>query len=231
MNVSFRLVGHRGAPAYEPENTSRSFFKAIECGATAIEFDVRRTADGIPVVIHDEELERLVGKRRKVSEIEFSELYKYKVQGKARIPTLNEVLALAKGRVALDIEIKTLGVEGDVVDSIKEYELYDSVLVTSFLPGVLKMVKDIDGDVKLGILVDEWDDEYLDIASELEVYAILPRHEELSREVIEKIKSAGYSIITWTVNDPDRAWELLSMGVDGIITDDPCKLCEVVKNE
>lgn len=229
MSGSFLLVGHRGAPVYEPENTCRSFFKAIECGATAIEFDVRRTVDGIPVVIHDEGLERLVGEKKRVSEISFSELYKYKVKGKARVPTLNEVLALAKDRVALDIEIKTLGVEEDVVDSVDEFELHDSVLITSFLPGVLKMVKNIDDSLRLGILVDEWDDEYLDIASELEVHAILPKHDGLTRELIEKIKSAGYSIVTWTVNDPDRAWELLSMGVDGIITDDPCKLREVVR--
>lgn len=222
------MVGHRGAPVYEPENTSRSFFKAIDCGATAIEFDVRRTADGIPVVIHDEGLERLVGKNVKVGEISYSQLYQYKVGGKARIPTLNEVLALAKGRAALDIEIKTLGVEEDVVESIKEFELADSVLVTSFLPGVLKIVKNIDGSIRVGILVDEWDDEYLDIAGELRAYAVLPRHETLTREVIEKIKSAGYSIITWTVNDPDRAWELLSLGVDGVITDDPCRMKEVV---
>ncbi len=227
MMYSFRLVGHRGAPAYEVENTARSFLKAYECGATAVEFDVRRSLDGVPVVFHDDSLERLAGRQGLVEETPFPELYRVRLHGDGRIPMLHEVYAIAKGRMAVDVEIKTPGVEADVVEGLEEYGLTGEALVTSFLPWVLRKVKSL-ADVAVGLLVEGWEEEALREAVDMGAAAILPSHEAVTREAVEEAHRAGLRLVTWTVDDVGEAARLLAMGVDGIITNDPCTLQHVV---
>lgn len=222
MSKSFLLTGHRGAAALEPENTLPSFYKAIECGATAVEFDVYPTRDGVAVVVHDEELSRLTGARALVTELTFSELSKLKVLGKARIPTLREVLAMAKGRLLVDIEIKKPGVEREVVEALRELEMVRDAIVTSFIPPVLSTVKELDPDIQVGVLLEEWDDEYLEIAKTLRARYVLPHFSVITPELIAKLRSSGMSVITWTVNDGELARRLIELGVEGVITDNPC---------
>ncbi|MEZ0346303.1 MAG: glycerophosphodiester phosphodiesterase [Infirmifilum sp.] len=223
----FILTGHRGARALSPENTLPSFLKALECGATGVEFDVRKTADGIPVIIHDDELKLLTGVEARVSQLAFNELSKLKVLGAARIPTLREVLALAKGRLYVDIEIKVPGVEEEVADALRELGMIQDALVTSFLPGTLEQVKKIEPRVEVGLLLEEWDEEYLELAQKIGAKAILPAYEIITYDLVQKVKSQGYALITWTVNNLQDATHLLSLGVDGIITDDPCQLQQI----
>ncbi len=227
MTHPFTLVGHRGAPAHEVENTARSFLKAFQCGATAVEFDVRRTLDGIPVVFHDESLQRLAGRPGLVEELPYPELYRVRLPGGARIPTLHEVYAIAKGRGALDIELKTPGVEEDVVQGLEEYQLTRDALVTSFLPWPLAKVAQT-SQVQVGLLLEGWDDEALDVAADIGAAAILPSHEAVTQDVVDKAHARGLRLITWTVDDPGEAARLLALGVDGIITDDPCLLRPIV---
>jgi glycerophosphoryl diester phosphodiesterase len=221
---NFLLMGHRGAPALEPENTLPSFLKALECGATGVEFDVRLSRDGIPVISHDEDLRRVANAELKVSEATYPELLRVSIQGKARIPTLREVLALAKGRLSVDIELKVVGAEREVVDALRELDMVDDAIVTSFIPEALRRVRELDQSVGVGVLLEEWDDEYLEIASSLKAEAILPYYEVLDRELVSKIKTRGYKIITWTVDDPKIAEKLYDMGVEGIGTNNPCNL-------
>ncbi|ABL78565.1 glycerophosphodiester phosphodiesterase [Thermofilum pendens] len=220
---NFSLTGHRGAAALEPENTLPSFLKAYECGATGIEFDVRLTRDGV-VVAHDDELERVAGVKGRVSEKTYSELLGVRVGGRARIPTLREVLSLAKGRLSVDIELKVVGAEAEVVDSLRELRMVDDALVTSFVPEALRRVKELAPEVSVGVLLEEWDDEYLEIAEKLGAEALLPYYEALSRDLVERIKKRGFKVITWTVDDPEVAERLYRLGIDGVITDDPCLL-------
>lgn len=228
LRRKFILSGHRGARALAPENTLPSFLKALECGATGIEFDVRKTLDNIPVIIHDDEVDHLTGVKAKVSQLTFQELSKLKVHGKARIPTLREVLALAKGRLYVDIEIKVPGVEEEVVEALRELDMVQDAIVTSFLPSTLEKIKQLDPRIEVGVLLEEWDDEYFEIAQKLGATAILPAYEIITHELAKSIKSKGYAIITWTVNETSIAQNLLSLGVDGIITDDPCSLRDIV---
>jgi Glycerophosphoryl diester phosphodiesterase len=171
---NFTLTGHRGAAALAPENTLPSFYKAIECGATAVEFDVYATRDGVAVIAHDDDLTRLTGASVRITQSSYAELMKLKVFGKARIPTLREVLALAKGRLSVDIEIKAPGVEGEVVDALRELEMVEDAIVTSFLPGVIARVKKLAPEVEVGLLLEEWDDEYFDLAEKAGATFLLP---------------------------------------------------------
>lgn len=225
----FRLVGHRGAAALAPENTLPSFVKAYECGATAIEFDVRLTRDDVPVIFHDESLKRLTGVEARVRDLSFEELRELKVLGEAQVPTLEEVLEFASGRLAVDVELKDSGTEREVVRLLKKYNLEEESLITSFSPEILSRVKELAPNLRLGVLLERWDDKYLDIARQLGAQAILPNYTSVTPDVVDSIKGEGFALIVWTVNDPEEAARLLRQGVDGIITDDPYKLRNVVK--
>ena len=140
MDPLFSLIGHRGAPVYAPENTLKSFQKAYECGAKTIEFDVRLTKDGVPIISHDENLSRVAGVDYYVAEVDFDELRKISINGE-KIPTPEEVLEFARGRMAVDIEIKVVDAEKKMVDLLRKYDFIENSIVTSFIPPVLAAVK------------------------------------------------------------------------------------------
>jgi len=225
----FFLTGHRGAAAIEPENTLPSFYRALLCGATAVEFDVRTTLDGVAVVVHDEDLSRLTGTSVRVSQITYAELSKLRVYGRAKVPTLREVLALAKGRLSVDVELKAPGAEREVVEALRELEMVDDAIVTSFFPPLLESVKKLEPSIEVGVLTVGWDDECLDVAEKVGASFILPHYEALKREIVDKIRKRGYRVITWTVNDARVAELLVEMGVEGVITDNPCELKSLLK--
>ncbi len=107
----FLIIAHRGASAYEPENTLRAFRKALEMGADAIELDVRQSADGVIVVVHDEDLKRIAGIGKRVRECTYSELSQIRVLGSEPIPKLEDVLSEFGNRIPLFIEVKEAGFE------------------------------------------------------------------------------------------------------------------------
>ncbi|MEM2375782.1 MAG: glycerophosphodiester phosphodiesterase family protein, partial [Candidatus Bathyarchaeia archaeon] len=125
-------VGHRGAKAYEPENTLRSFMKALELGVNAIEFDVRRTRDGELVVIHDAEVDRTTDGKGLVSELTLREIKALSTEKGERIPTLEEALDFLDRKVKILIELKEVGIEEKVLEAVKRRGLEDNVIIISF---------------------------------------------------------------------------------------------------
>ena len=100
------IIGHRGSPKQAPENTFASIRKGIECGATHIELDVRMTKDDVPVIFHDQKLNRMTNGSGFLSQVELSALKELKVKRKENIPTLEEVLEEFKGKCGLVLDIK-----------------------------------------------------------------------------------------------------------------------------
>lgn len=133
------VVAHRGASAIAPENSLEAFEAAIAVGADMVEFDVRRTSDGVLVVVHDP-----------LPLLRYDEL-------DPRPPRLEEVVAVCAGRIALDVELKESGVERDVLEIVD----HASFVVTSFLPDVVATTKRRRPDVRVGLLLDRdataWD--------------------------------------------------------------------------
>jgi glycerophosphoryl diester phosphodiesterase len=129
-----RRIAHRGANQLAPENTLEAFRKAHEGGAQAIELDVQRTRDGQLVVLHDDTLDRTTSRRGRVDAQTLADL-----QG--AVPTLDEVLGWARGRVRVDIELKTSGYAGPVVECVRRHGLEREVMVTSFSREALDEVR------------------------------------------------------------------------------------------
>ena len=141
-------IGHRGARAYEPENTLRSFAKAIELGVNAIEFDARKTKDNEIVVIHDETVDRTTNGRVLVRELTLAEIKRLVTDKGEKVPTLEEALDFLDRKVKILIELKETGIEDRVLKIVREKGLRDNVIIISFHEDAIKRVREIDEKVE-----------------------------------------------------------------------------------
>ncbi|MDK6029486.1 glycerophosphodiester phosphodiesterase [Ignisphaera sp. 4213-co] len=214
------IIAHRGASAYAPENTLKSFRKALEMHADAIEFDIRRTFDNIPVVVHDEDLKRVANINKKVSELTLEELKRIKVFGEENIPTFEEVLQEFGNKILMFIEIKDEGLEEAVVSLISKYNIKDNCLVISFNYNILRKIKSLDSKLEIGLLTYSHSMP-IDIALKSKAFAILPRFNTITPRIVKEIHSKNLKVYTWTINDVSTALKVIGFGVDGIATDDP----------
>jgi glycerophosphoryl diester phosphodiesterase len=229
------VVGHRGASAYAPENTMTSFRLAYEMGADMIELDVHRTTDGALVVMHDDDVKRVTGATGKISEmtleqvraLDAGERFNKKFKGE-KVPTLDEVLAWAADKIMVNIEIKAPGCEEKVVELVKKYKMVDKVIVSSFDHSIVAKIKELEPAVKTGALVDDIKDIGA-VIKECHPDAINPRYTALTKKQIADAHALGLQVNTYTPNDGVSMRQLISYGVDGIITNYPDMLIKLLK--
>lgn len=231
-----RVYGHRGARHAEPENTLRAFYAAMTEGAEGIELDVRLTADGVPVIAHDETLPPGARDPRgpidqfppRLSSLSASQLDAVRLPGGERIPTLAEALRFRSETGAyVNVELKgdvpargaLVRAACDAFDTLGA----DRILVSSFDPRIVRAVARRCPDVPVAWLVHSkqrilkhspgW--------PLLGAVGVHPEAKGLSDERIATLLAQGALVNVWTVNDPERARELAEAGVDGLITDTP----------
>jgi glycerophosphoryl diester phosphodiesterase len=232
----FIVIAHRGASRAAPENTLSAMKKAIEFGADYAECDVFQTKDGEIVLFHDEEMERTTGKEGMIWEYALAELKELEVgswfseefRGEP-IPTLREVVRLVKGNIKLNIEVKVSGKDPDiaqkVVDIIRSEDFEKECMVTSFEKPVIEKVKEIAPDLATGFIFDE--EHPPDIfAGNWEI--VCSKRNIVDEEFVQKAKQSGKKLFVWTVNYPEEMRKFIDLGVDGIITDVPDILKEVL---
>jgi glycerophosphoryl diester phosphodiesterase len=231
-----RLVGHRGAAAHAPENTLAGLEAAKRLGMTWVEFDVALSADGHPVILHDESLLRTTGLDRLVSELTLEELrgldagrwFGAGFRGE-RLPTLGEYFdRLAALGLGANIEIKPVtGHEAAtavaVVDTVRSAwpPSLPAPLLSSFSITSLEVARDLGPDIARGYLVDELPAGWQATAARLGCVSVHPWHKPLTQAQVRALKATGYTVVAYTVNEARRGKTLLGWGVDCIITDDP----------
>jgi glycerophosphoryl diester phosphodiesterase len=216
----FIKIAHRGASAYEPENTMRSFKRAIEMGADMLEFDVRLSRDGHLVIMHDEQVDRTTNGYGLVGEKTLSELKKLDAGNGARVPTLEEVIDLAKGKTGFVIELKESDTEEWVISLIKENGLIEDVFIVSFHQDLLKRVKELEPTIRTGLILHSSPDP-IRLAKECLADAVAPFHDFITRDLVQKAHDNNLILITWVVDSRERAEKLRDMWVDGIVTNKP----------
>lgn len=193
------IIGHRGAAGLERENTISSFQKAVELGVDAVEIDLRLRRDGQIVVVHDEDPEKV---------------YPQAVQ-------LTEVLKTVK--VGLYLEIKESGFESQLLEIIKNFP--SEVLVSSFKPKVLRKVRSLDRNIRLGQAINQKMSRYfyplIFLSRYLKAYSIHLHHSLLTPTRIKWMKKLGFQIYMFTINEPDLFERVKRLGVDGVFTDRP----------
>ncbi|HJV46841.1 MAG TPA: glycerophosphodiester phosphodiesterase [Bacillota bacterium] len=223
-------IAHRGASAYAPENTMPAFQLAAEIGCDGLEFDVQLTMDGLPIVIHDEQLDRLAGVCALVSDLTWAQVQSLDVGkrmgGKwteTKIPTLEEVLSVYS-HLYLNVELKFsphMGIEEKVVELINKYCSKGSVIVSSFYHPYLRKVKELDSHLQTGLLYTQEPIDILDYARQIGVNAVHPEYTSLTRDRVVAFHQAGLAVNTWTVNQPEDIERCMEIGVNGIITNYP----------
>lgn len=232
------VIGHRGASGYAPENTMVSFKKALEMGADMIELDVHRTLDGELVIMHDDDTKRITGfegsialmTAARIAELDAGAWFGKEFAGE-RVPTLEQVLEWANGKIKVNIEIKSAGCEEKTVELINKFGMKDSILVTSFNFDYIKKIKELDPGIRTGALVDDLSgpEEIDEIIKTCAPDALNPRYLFVDKSIVRAAHEKGLTVNPYTVNDPISMKRLIDAGVDGIITNYPDVLRKLVK--
>ena len=224
----FTIVAHRGAAGKAPENTLAAVQQAIEDKADWIEIDVQETADGKVVVIHDSDFMKLAGNEIKVWDATLAQMGDIDIGSwfdpsfsAERVPTLREVLETARGKAKVVIELKYYGhdqkLEQRVVDIVEAAGMIDETAIMSLKYDAVRKVRVLRPDWKIGLLsataigeLSNLDTDFLAVATGM-----------VSAGFVRRAHEAGKQVFVWTVNDPISMSSMMSLGVDGIITDEP----------
>jgi glycerophosphoryl diester phosphodiesterase len=215
-----QIFAHRGASVNHPENTLRAFRHALVIGVGGIELDVRATADGIPVVIHDRDIERTTDGVGYVDEMPMARLATFDAGDGERVPTLAEVLALVGDAAQLDIEIKGAGIERAVLKVLAEYPAV-TWAISSFDWDTLRTMRRLDPVAELWPLAESVGDDLFAIAAELGSPAVSLIAGAYTTETAPNLRHAGLRVVVWTVNDPREARRIADLGAFALCTDDP----------
>jgi glycerophosphoryl diester phosphodiesterase len=217
------IYGHRGSPATSPENTLASFQEAINAGVDGLEFDLRASADGVLVVLHDRELDRTTSHSGNVDELLFSTIRTADAGNGQRVPTFEEVLELAGDRVHLDIEVKQAGLVAPILSTLTQFPDTRWAL-SSFAEDILIAFCELSDDANLVPIVPFVSDGLIPFAKKLRSPAIALMASSYTESTAGLLASAKLPVIVWTVNDVTEATRVELLGAYGLCTDCPAKL-------
>ena len=222
-------IAHRGAKAYESENTLQAFQKALDLNSDGIELDVHLSSDEQIIVIHDETIDRTTNGKGLVNTFSLSELKSFLVDEKYQIPTLREVFDLVDKKCLINIELKGLGTPTKVVSLIEEYISeknwnYNHFIISSFDWNMLEETSNLNPNIAIGVLTEENLDTALAFAKKIKAKAINPDFQLLNANNVREIQEKGFLVLPWTVNSEQDIQKVKSYNVDGIISDNPDKI-------
>ncbi len=222
----FVVIGHRGAAGLEPENTCRSFARAIELDVDAVELDVHVVEDRL-VVIHDHKLDRTTNGKGKIRSAKLADLRGLDAGAGERIPLLEEVIDLtAPTETPINIELKGRGTAKQVAALLDQSGRF---LVSSFNHDELRAFRALRTDIAVAPLFEWWRGDGIETAKELDAVSINLGDRIATNRRVEKIRAAGFRVLVYTVNSARRARELGEMGVAGVFTDRPDVVVEAVR--
>ena len=212
-----QIIAHRGASGLEPENTIRSISRAINMGADLVEVDVRQSADGELLIMHDPKVNRTTNGQGNVEDMSITQLRELDAGHGEQIPLLIDVLELVDYIVGLVIEIKVPGIENKVLDTINQSKMRN-VLITSFYHPVCLNVKSIDPTIPTGVIFRCQPVKTEILAKNAHANTIFPHHQFLSSEMVQKCHEHGILVYPWTIDNLDNLKKVRSLGVDGFVT-------------
>jgi glycerophosphoryl diester phosphodiesterase len=210
MAIRPLLLGHRGARADKsiPENSLGSFDRALAGGCDGFEFDVRLSADGLPVICHDPVFRGLEIARCSAEQL--------------ALPLLGDVLRRYRKTAFLDIELKVTGLEAVTLDLLRVCPPAGGYVISSFLPEVLTKLHELDGALSAGLICET--PAQFKLWPEVPLDYVIPHKSLATRSVITEIQKAGKKVLVWTVNSTRDMKRFAGWDADGIISDHPDKL-------
>jgi glycerophosphoryl diester phosphodiesterase len=236
------ILAHRGASASAPENTLAAFALAIEHGADGIELDVTRCATGEVVVMHDATVDRTTDGSGAVTTLPLDALSALDAGAwfgpswaGERVPLLQEVLELVGGQLRINIEIKRegsgSGLEEQLAAQVRRHALQGEVIISSFSPRALRRIRRVAPELPRALLTALPTPPDLILAWAgplLEPQALHPPHRLISADMVQRAHLLGLRVNVWTVNDQADMARMIALKVDGIITDRPAELAQLL---
>lgn len=234
-----KVIAHRGYSGQYPENTMLAYEKAVDAGCDEIEIDVQCSRDGVLVILHDENVEKITNGKGYIKDLTYEELRQFNVAAKYGdvhgfnpIPSLEEYLYWACTKeITTNIELKNRkyyypGLEERTLELVKRYGLTERVMFSSFNHVSLLKCKQLAPSIECGILVSKpeiWNAGYFAREFQLECYH--PDILSLTKETVENCKENGIRVNVWTINGMDELQKIHQWGCDGVITNYPdiCK--------
>ena len=257
MTTNFQRVAHRGGSLLAPENTLAAFRTALTLSVDAIELDVQMTRDGHAIVFHDNTVEKLTDGKGNILDLDFAYLRSLNAAAHfsggwpepQRIPTLREVLDLARARTQVYVEIKTSKQNGTygrypdiaetVVKEIRAANMLDTVLIMSFDLLILPLIKSLEPTLKTAAIIsdDSWSPQsenafeiLMQQVSTLNVDWLNMDSELFTPDMPEKAHVHGFKLGCWTVNTLEEMRRLAATGIDSITSDRPDLFAHMQEN-
>lgn len=229
------ITAHRGASYGAPENTRASVALGIAEKADYVEIDVRLTADGVPVLMHDRALFRTTGVVNEIDKVTYAELGTYDVGCRyaerytgETVPCLREILEVYGRKVKFNIELKdgeSRELTGAVAALIKDFGLERRCVVTSASYAQLELVKKLNGNIKTGYIISLVYGEIFGYEA-ADFFSV--KSDCITEQLVKSAHAKGKEIHAWTVNKAYEIKRMQELGVDNIITDKPAYVREIL---
>jgi len=238
------VIAHRGYSIRYPENTWIAFKEAVAAGAPMIELDTSLTKNRVPVVIHDDTLDRTTQGKGKVAGHEWKSIRSLDAGSwfnpsyqDEKIPHLLEVLSFFHDKCLINIEIKGEAydvrekkdsIENQILNYIEENGMSDSIIISSFNFPLLERIRMKHKTLALAVLYKKKPDrDVIQFCLNIKALSLNLKHRVISEKVVNQVKKEGLSLLAYTVNNPARYQALLRMGVDAVFSDDYAGLSQV----
>ena len=225
-----KIMGHRGAPADEPENTLRSFARALAAGVAAVELDVQLTKDGRLAVIHDETLERTTNGRGPVRDFTLAELKRLDAGRGEPVPSLAEVFDLVQGKAALVVELKQPEAAGALLDFFQERRCFEAAMVVSFWHPAVKALKEAEPRLDTGVLMVGCPADPAGLARAARAGTLALNFRYVSRELVDSAHQEDIKVMVWNIDDPETLEPYLALNLDAICTNRPGEIVDYLRN-
>lgn len=233
--MNFINYAHRGASAYAPQNTMMAFYLGMYMGANGIETDVRVTKDGVPVLFHDETMDKIIGVDGKISDYTFEELQKFSITANSRtdkIVAFSDFLShFAFRDITFAIELKQKGIYETVAELIRKYNIVEKTVITSFDYEEVCFMREYAPELKCGFLTVEVTDEILTDMKNRGIGEICPSAASVTPEKVKEWHNMGFNVRAWGCWDEELMKKAYDAGVDGMTVNFPDKLIEYIDSK
>jgi glycerophosphoryl diester phosphodiesterase len=219
-----KIMGHRGAKAYEPENTLRSIRRALDLGVQAVEIDIHLSRDGRLVVIHDATVDRTTNGKGRVADLSWKELRRFDAGMGERLPSLEEVVDTVRGQAHLFVELKDpLAVE-PLAAFFSAQDLFAEAQVISFWHPALKQLRRLEPKIHTGVLFVGCPVDPPALARSADARALVLNYQYVTPALVQAARQAGLTIAVWNIDDVADLIPLLPLDLDYIGSNAPDRL-------
>jgi glycerophosphoryl diester phosphodiesterase len=216
-----QVIGHRGIAGLEPENTLRSFRRAVELGVDYVECDVRLTSDRHLVLMHDETMDRTTNGNGRVAEMSFEAIRRLDAGHGERVPTLDELLELLRGRCKAHVELKGEGTEEPALRIVEARGMLGDVALTCFDTARLRALRALSGKVAIEHIFGDPPPDAIERALSVRAQRISAHHKHATADFVNAAHKAGLQVVAWPPNTVPEMQAMFDLGVDLLCTNRP----------